>query len=321
MVSRYTFLLIVASLAGLASAEWALAFSPAEYNSIALSPNGSVLIYPYTDGRFGDLADYGPFTSIASGIYDSARACALDSNGAVQCACASGADCSGIPTTTTVMDRLVQHPVQSGMWAGRVASDHSLVLWWTNQDGEPEAAPQMLNISAPNANWADAAIGSGVVCGVRAATGAIECWGGDAGGYLASYLLITIPNNYNFASVAVGNCHACAVRSNGTMYCWGLSANRRTRPPLPNTNWAAVSISGDNTCGLRSGGQIQCFGLDTAINAGPQNNYGFEAVSVDATDTTSSVACGVRADGSIECWGSSSDDLLPPDEEYVASLY
>lgn len=316
-MAKAAFLLIVSSLACLASAEWALAFSPAQYDSVALSPNGSALIYPYTDARFGYLADDGPFTSIASGIYDSARACAIDLNGTVRCACAPGADCSG--TTNATLDRLVQHPVQSGMWAGRAAEDHSLVLWWNGN--QPEAAQQMLNISEPNEDWLDAAIGSGVVCGVREETGAIDCWGGDAGGYLASYILVDIPRNYNFTSVAVGNCHACGVRSNGTMYCWGLGTYRRTRPPLPNAGWAAVSISGDNTCGLRATGQVQCFGYDTEINAGPLNNYGFDAVSFDAVDTTSSVACGVRADGTIECWGSSMDDLLPPDEEYVATLY
>ena len=110
------------------------------------------------------------------------------------------------------------------------------------------------------------------------------------------------------ASTASNGLHACAVRSNGDVACWGYN-------PLTDSDWngeapasgsfQAVSIGGGNVaCGLRTDGTIACWGgfnlpgfEDRRLTDVPSGS--FQAVSVGR-----SRSCAVRTDGTFVCWGS-----------------
>lgn len=104
---------------------------------------------------------------------------------------------------------------------------------------------------------------------------------------------------YGFKSVAEGRCHACALTTDGTAYCWGNSNNKCTiGPTTSNTYGSPTKIDTTqkfsslyaeemSTCGISSiDGKIYCWGSD---GYGSLGNYGsantFIPTSVASTQT------------------------------------
>lgn len=134
--------------------------------------------------------------------------------------------------------------------------------------------------------------------------------------------------------------HACAVRSDGTLWCWGLNDHgqlgrapndaasqcriRSTTPPrsLPcdtrarrATDFADVtdvSVGNGTTCVLRRDASVWCFGLNDAGELG-QGTSGVAAAPTPVRVPIPAArrvalgafhACAVLMDGAVRCWGS-----------------
>jgi alpha-tubulin suppressor-like RCC1 family protein len=144
-----------------------------------------------------------------------------------------------------------------------------------------------------------------------------------------------------FTHVAAGSTgHACAVRSDGTLWCWGLndkgqlarepidaSSRCRVRGSNPErtlpcetrarrtttfSDVADVSVGNGTTCALRRDGTVWCWGLNDAGELGQgRGNTSANAtpVRVDIPAARSLAlgafhACAVLVDGGVRCWGS-----------------
>ena len=82
------------------------------------------------------------------------------------------------------------------------------------------------------------------------------------------------------AAVSSGGLHACLVRTNGNLYCWGgneagrlgdgTTTNRYTpvsvssQAPL----WSSVSAGSGHTCGIRVDGTLYCWGYNATGQLG-----------------------------------------------------
>jgi len=135
--------------------------------------------------------------------------------------------------------------------------------------------------------------GGRFVCGIRAHTQDIECWGQDV---VLDYLdndWLTVPSG-EFVEVASGDYHVCARRLDGTVTCWGDGA---ADPP----GWRFVQISAGwaNSCGLREDGMVDCWGGEASSGHAEPPTGQFLQVTVGAGN----LACGLRPDGSVDCWG------------------
>ena len=108
-----------------------------------------------------------------------------------------------------------------------------------------------------------------------------------------------------FTDVAVGESHACALRADGRVACWG--DNGRGQAEAPGGGFTAVAAGGDRSCGLRSDATVACWGLYAAVPEGA-----FTAVALDAE-----LSCGLRPDGSLTCWLGVVDDEGNVDAENV----
>lgn len=106
------------------------------------------------------------------------------------------------------------------------------------------------------------------------------------------------------------NLPPCALRSDGTITCWGY--NRFGRTDAPAGAFIAVSAGRDHVCGLRSDNTVTCWGLHPSDAAGPPDGT-FTAVT--AGDDAS---CGLRADQTVECWLSLPRGVRPADVKYEA---
>lgn len=93
--------------------------------------------------------------------------------------------------------------------------------------------------------------------------------------------------------VAAGIHHSCALRSDGTVHCWGRDAHGEASPP--EGTFTQVTAGEHYSCGLRDGGAIECWGEIEAqeeLWRGPFTHI----------DTSARMTCGVRDDGSMRCF-------------------
>jgi hypothetical protein len=112
--------------------------------------------------------------------------------------------------------------------------------------------------------------------------------------------------------VSAGGVHTCAIRTDGTLTCWGNNVAGQATPPDDGA-YVAVSAGGWHTCAIRMDGTLQCWGLnDSGEAAAPSGTY--RAVSADSADT-----CAIRTDGTLTCWGYDDEGRLsPPTGAYVS---
>ena len=95
--------------------------------------------------------------------------------------------------------------------------------------------------------------------------------------------------------VSVGGRNYCALRTDGTIFCWGASRGLGSRPPAG--IFTALSAADHHACGLRTDGSIACWGGDWNRQATPPGGS-YLAVSTGALHT-----CAVRTDQTLICWG------------------
>ena len=100
---------------------------------------------------------------------------------------------------------------------------------------------------------------------------------------------------FAFSNVGAGVWHACGVRVNGAVICWGY--NHHGQADTPAGTFSAVSGGALHSCGLRADGATACWGNNADGRADAPEGT-FTSVSAGSAHT-----CGVRADGTIECWG------------------
>jgi alpha-tubulin suppressor-like RCC1 family protein len=192
-------------------------------------------------------------------------------------------------------------------------------------------------------NWRSISAGQQFACGVRT-TGTLWCWGSDTSGELgdggASGTFQLSPERIgtatNWASVSAatsGSGFACALKTTGTMWCWGddgfgelgtglTGVAHSSNVPVQvghQAGWTAVSAGLYTACALAGNGTFWCWGDNRAGQLG----NGTTGSATD-TDTPGQVGtalwksvgaggfftCGVQRAGTLWCWGSSEDDEL-----------
>jgi alpha-tubulin suppressor-like RCC1 family protein len=129
-------------------------------------------------------------------------------------------------------------------------------------------------------------------------------------------------------AVGVGRRHSCALRSDGTVLCWGANESNqlgdgttdRSIAPVPvsgidDASALTVALAGTHACVLRTGGRVSCWGSNlhgqlgdgsTTTRATPVD-VGLEGVVAIAAgghaDDGGGSTCAVLEDGAVRCWG------------------
>lgn len=172
-------------------------------------------------------------------------------------------------------------------------------------------------------------------CALRS-NGEVLCWGNNARGELGDGTTITrwVPTRVaglgpgsGVTAITLGIDHACALRADGTVLCWGgnrlgqigngASGGIRSPTPVlgfePDSGVVSISAGNEHTCAVKSDQSVYCWGSNgnhqigdgTAINRTVQTpvrtlGIGSGAVRVSAGF---GYTCVVRDDGAILCWG------------------
>lgn len=93
-----------------------------------------------------------------------------------------------------------------------------------------------------------------------------------------------------FKAVSVGYAHACGLRTNGTIACWGRNSYGRAAPPAG--AFTSVAVGDSFSCGSRVEGDTECWGAIA--------NNGGTYVQISGGEVH---ACGRESSGRVNCWG------------------
>ena len=168
--------------------------------------------------------------------------------------------------------------------------------------------------------------------------GLVYCWGEGSDGQLgnnasddvaASDDAVQVYGLTNAIDIAAGYDYTCAVKDDGTAWCWGLGTSGELGDGNSASSSVPVQVSGVTNfkkiesqydtstatsspmCGLTTSGSIYCWGRDTngelgndetlADTAAPEKVFGIS----DFVDFDLGLyhGCGVRKNGEIWCWG------------------
>ncbi len=207
----------------------------------------------------------------------------------------------------------------------------------TVTDGTHTSAALRIVVSNVSASMVSA--GGFHTCAVRS-DGAVECWGLDDSGQLGNGNPLTNSSNpvlvsglTNVTQVSAGKYHTCALRNDGTVWCWGLNDygqlgnNSTTDSPTPVqvrgvggtgylTGVTEVGADGKFTCARLSSGEVRCWGRNQSgqLGNGTNNNSSTPVAVVDvggsgtltgvsAITTGANHACALLSSGGVDCWG------------------
>jgi alpha-tubulin suppressor-like RCC1 family protein len=133
-----------------------------------------------------------------------------------------------------------------------------------------------------------------------------------------------------YSAVSAGQLHACALRTDKTLWCWGLNTSGQVgtgaadqlylKPAAAGdaSNWAQVSAGAAFTCALDEAKKIACWGTNTlgqladGTVTGKSSPTPITGGITDwiALDAGSNHACAIRESGALYCWGSNNRGQL-----------
>ncbi|MFH1808456.1 MAG: hypothetical protein ABIJ09_06920 [Pseudomonadota bacterium] len=299
---------------------------------------------------------------------------AWTSNSAVVCSGDVGQPCARTLQNVTALD------LGEGSTCA-VTEDGEARCWGDNGDGqlgdgfwgeESASVPQTVCQGGQRRNGTCVSLdnvvslsaSSGYACAVTA-DGGVRCWG-DQGDHLGQGYM---DDAYNptpvcsgdvispcgavldqVAEVSVGYGYSCALKQDGSVWCWGYNSSGQTgngsddqlsipQPVcvqgvaaegtcVPLTGVLALESGNNHSCALVAGGMLLCWGSNSSGqlgDGGDDNRFNPAPVCLTGTfDDETCVpltgvesfslgygyTCAVRTGGELLCWGSNSGDLL-----------
>jgi len=147
-----------------------------------------------------------------------------------------------------------------------------------------------------------------------------------------------VPGLDDVRQLAVGHDHACALRGDGSVWCWGgnwqgqlgLGKDPRVTPacrddvacariplPVPGIRARSIAAGADSSCAVLESGQVACWGDASSAQISKARDIctasylacALTPVVIDGVADVSQVAvggghvCALRKDGRIFCWG------------------
>jgi alpha-tubulin suppressor-like RCC1 family protein len=328
-----------------------ISVSSGYYHTCALMSDRSLWCWGYN--RYGQLGSGSSTHNCGGGYYcknpikimddvvqfsaGAYHTCAVKTDGSLWCWGYNGQGRLGDGTNTT---RYTPVPITSGVSSVAlggahtcaVKTDGSLWCWGDNYFGQlgdgTSGGGTNKNTPVPiTSGVSSVALGGAHTCAVKT-DGSLWCWGsnyygqlGDGTGGWGAYSNTPVPITSGVSSVALGGAHTCAVKTDGSLWCWGDNeygqlgdgTNIDSDTPVRITSEvSSVALGGDHTCAVKTDGSLWCWGANGSGQLG-DGTGGWGAYSntpVPITSGVSSVAlggdhtCAVKQDGSLWCWGS-----------------
>jgi alpha-tubulin suppressor-like RCC1 family protein len=309
----------------------------------------------------------------AKGISMGASTCAALSDGTIQCWGYNASGNLGNGTTNNSLTAVTTYSnnanpatqVSVGLYTGCAVFHDGTAECWGNVGGNPaapllgnalNAAGSLIPVPLSIANPATAiSIGSSSACALMADT-TVQCWGSNTQGELGTGSLtgpdicdthacspvpVPVTGLSNVTMISVGGLAdvVCAVKLDGTVWCWGsnLYSQLGTESVAPGSvadgpvqvsgiaTATAVSVGYSSACALLADGTVQCWGNNqdgqmgngtSAGTMGPPQRTPVTVSNITAANPATAIsvnqnsACALLQDGSVQCWGYAADGSL-----------
>ncbi|MCR9160841.1 MAG: hypothetical protein ACE37F_03595 [Nannocystaceae bacterium] len=197
--------------------------------------------------------------------------------------------------------------------------------------------------------WSSVSLGWAHGCGVDF-DGALWCWGDGREGRVGDGNADEVPFSSScrldrveleplggWAQVSAGDGHSCAVRADGTLWCWGsnefgqigdgaLGGLYTRLSPVqvgPADDWLEVFAGDEHSCARRRDETVWCWGHGSALGDGTEVGVSSQPVMVAGPATWRALprgtaarhTCAIDTEGEVWCWGQTSGGALGPAAE------
>jgi alpha-tubulin suppressor-like RCC1 family protein len=121
------------------------------------------------------------------------------------------------------------------------------------------------------------------------------------------------------AKVSAGGSHTCAIKTNGSLWCWGnnlfgqlgdrTNTDRNTPIQIMPSGATSVSLGGSHTCAVKTNGSLWCWGtngdgeLGDGTNTAKNTPVQIMSSGVSSVELGQNYTCAVTTNGSLWCWG------------------
>lgn len=210
-------------------------------------------------------------------------------------------------------------------------ADDGLYCWGNNQAGQigdGDFVPALTAVNVPvEGGLYQVSAGFLSTCGLDL-EGVAYCWGDNQFGSLGtptspsgSEVPLSVDSEDRYSTISVGGLHACALRLDGTAYCWGFNGfgqlgdgtttDRATPVQVAyEGRFRSISAGYIHTCGVTTLGEVLCWGLNEFGQLGDgtlqnRNVPGFVALDGRFSGVTAGGlhSCAWSAVGEAYCWG------------------
>ena len=131
----------------------------------------------------------------------------------------------------------------------------------------------------------------------------IQCWGQYAFQFFTE----------DYGALDVGSRHACALNSDGDVFCQGSVASLGD-DNIPTDKLILLSVRAEHSCAINTSQETICWGDDeSGQSTPPQTTF----VDVSAGGNFS---CGLTREGVVDCWGANDKDQLNVPEDTYKSI-
>jgi alpha-tubulin suppressor-like RCC1 family protein len=215
----------------------------------------------------------------------------------------------------------------------------SVRCWGNGYGSSPVAVPGLSQVTGVAAgSTTDGEVGlTGLLehtCALTSA-GAVRCWGANRSGQLGDGTRTDRPAPVavsglasGITAVAAGPEHACALRTDGQVRCWGANASGELGDGTTSTRTAPVAVKaggsaltgvvqiaagrstpdgaaeGGRTCARKTDGTVWCWGK--GFGTAPKQVAGAAGATAVSSD------CAVVAGGAVTCWETGSSAVAVP---------
>jgi alpha-tubulin suppressor-like RCC1 family protein len=139
----------------------------------------------------------------------------------------------------------------------------------------------------------------------------VECWGDNR------FKQTTVPNGLVAKQIASGSSHACAIKLDNTLKCWGNFYSNL--PPQLSVKQVAAGLG--RTCTIKlDGGSVQCWGSNSYSDYyDPLNKIDMPNGLIAKQITVGKIHdCALRLNNTVTCWGRNTYFRAEPPEGLMA---
>lgn len=221
-------------------------------------------------------------------------------------------------------------------YSGGIKTDGTLWMWGTNfagAIGDNTGAQRISPVQtiALGTNWkmivGSAGLSGNTSFGIKT-DGTLWGWGTGTSGQLGDNAVVsrsspvqTIALGTNWQQVSSGFTHTAAIKTDGTLWCWGSNSNGELgdntsvakSSPVQTitfaTNWKQVSAGSQYTAAIKTDGTLWCWGIGSVLGDNTNTRKSSPVQTIAFGNNWKQVSCNlnfmaaVKTDGTLWTWG------------------